>query len=229
MMSEPEDLDRGAAITRSMLGWGVVAGPFYVVVSLVLALTRSGFEISQHALSLLTLGDAGWMQRTNLLLTGLMVAVAGLGMIRAIRNGRGLAMGALCLADGLALTLSAIFLPDPVAGFPPGSAGGHFSATGALHLVFGALGFLAMAAAAWACALWGRDQGLLSLARSSRILAICILVGFLAGAALATSTPGVVLLWIAVLAQFAWLALASSTIYRWSPHPLRSQRATSEN
>jgi hypothetical membrane protein len=225
-MSAPDDLDRGAAVTRSMLGWGVVAGPFYVIVSLVLALTRPGFLLSQHALSLLTLGEGGWMQRVNLVLTGLMVAVAGLGMTRAIRNGRGLAMGALCVFDGLALMLSAVFLPDPGAGFPPGSEGGHFSTSGVLHLLFGALGFLAIAAAAWACARWARDQGLAPLARASRILAICVLVGFIGGAALATSTFGVVLLWIAVLAQFAWLALASSTIYRWSPHPLRSQRPT---
>jgi len=114
-----------------------------------------------------------------------------------------------------------------VAGFPPGSAGGQFSTSGVLHLLFGALGFLAITAAAWACTRWGREQGLSSLARASRILAICVLVGFLGGAALATNTIGVVLLWIAVLAQFAWLALACSTIYRWSPHPLRSQRPTS--
>ena len=225
-MSAPDDLDRGAAVTRSMLGWGVVAGPFYVVVSLVLAFTRPGFELSQHALSLLTLGDAGWMQRTNLVLTGLMVAVAGLGMTRAIRNGRGLAMGTLCVFDGVALMLSAVFLPDPADGFPPGSTGGQFSTSGVLHLMFGALGFLAITAAAWSCARWSRDQGLISLARASRILAICVLAGFIGGAALATNTFGVVLLWIAVLAQFTWLALASSAIYRWSPHPLKSLRTT---
>jgi hypothetical membrane protein len=227
VMSAPDDLDRGAAVTRSLLGWGVVAGPFYVVVSLILALTRPGFMLSQHALSLLALGDGGWMQRTNLVLTGLMVAVAGLGMTRAIRNGRGLAVGALCIVDGLALMLSAVFLPDPATGFPPGSEGGQFSTSGVLHLLFGALGFLAITAAAWACSRWGRDEGLLMLARNSRILAICVLVGFVGGAALATNTVGVILLWIAVVAQFAWLALASSTIYRWSPHPLRSQRPTS--
>jgi hypothetical membrane protein len=83
-MSAPEDLDRGAAVTRSMLGWGVVAGPFYVIVSLILALTRPGFVISQHALSLLTLGDGGWMQRTNLVLTGLMIHFASNAVSRRL-------------------------------------------------------------------------------------------------------------------------------------------------
>lgn len=38
--------DRGAAVTRSMLGWGVVAGPFYIVFGLILALTRPGFDLT---------------------------------------------------------------------------------------------------------------------------------------------------------------------------------------
>ncbi|WP_434591336.1 hypothetical protein [Brevibacterium sp. 1718] len=35
-----DGLDVRAAVTRSMLGWGVVAGPFYIVFGLILALTR---------------------------------------------------------------------------------------------------------------------------------------------------------------------------------------------
>ena len=45
------ELDRGAAVTRSLLGWGVVAGPFYIIVGLVLAITRPGFDLSRHALA----------------------------------------------------------------------------------------------------------------------------------------------------------------------------------
>lgn len=83
--------DRSAAVTRSLPGWGVVAGPFYVVFGVVLAVTRPGFDLARHALLLLTLGDLGWLQRGNLALTGLMVLSAAAGIIRAIRNGRGLA------------------------------------------------------------------------------------------------------------------------------------------
>lgn len=45
----------------------VVPGPFYVVVVLVLVLTRTDFDLTRYALSLLTLGEHGWMQRANLL------------------------------------------------------------------------------------------------------------------------------------------------------------------
>ncbi|MEN3309228.1 MAG: hypothetical protein V7603_5430, partial [Micromonosporaceae bacterium] len=41
--------DPAARITRSLLGYGVIAGPGYVVVSLVQALTRDGFDLRRHA------------------------------------------------------------------------------------------------------------------------------------------------------------------------------------
>ena len=223
-MAENSDLDRNAAVTRSLLGWGVIAGPFYVVFGLVLAFTRPGFDITKHALSLLTLGDLGWLQRTNLILTGLMAIVAAFGILRAIRNGRGLAMGVLTIIYGGGLILSAIFTPDPVEGFPLGSTGGVFSLSGILHLLFGALGFLAIAVAAFAHSAWSRSIGAKSRVNSSIVLGILVIVGFVGGAALSASSIGVALLWVAVLAQFVWLALASSQIYAWSPHPLRSMR-----
>lgn len=223
-MAADPDLDRDAAVTRSLLGWGVVAGPFYVVVGLILAITRPGFDLTKDALSLLTLGDIGWLQRGNLVITGLMAIVAAIGILRAIRNGRGLAMSVLTIVYGGGLILSAVFTPDPVAGFPPGSEGGHFSLSGILHLLFGALGFLAIAVAAFAHAAWSRAVGRPGRATVSIVLGILIIVGFAAGAALSTNSAGVALLWMAVLAQFLWLALATSQIYAWSPHPLRSQR-----
>ena len=242
-----DDLDRGAAVTRSLLGWGVVAGPFYVVVGLVLAFTRPGFDLTRHALSLLTLGHVGWLQRGNLVLTGLMVLAAAAGILRAIRNGRGLAVGTLVGVDGVALVLSAVFRPDPVDGFPPGAratgttAGGTLhilfgaigfppgaratgtTAGGTLHILFGAIGFVAVAAAAFTFARWRRDLG--AGRAPALVLGAVVLVGFVAGAALATRPVGIALLWVAVLAQWAWLAHASAEIYRWSPHPLRSLRA----
>ncbi|MDO7880899.1 DUF998 domain-containing protein [Antiquaquibacter soli] len=223
-MPKDPDLDTSAAITRSLLGWGVVAGPFYVVIGLVLALTRPGFDLTRHALSLLMLGELGWLQRTNLILTGLMVIVAAVGILRAVRNGRGLAMGALTVVYGGGLILSAIFAPDPVADFPPGSSGGDFSLSGILHLLFGALGFVAIACAAFAHAAWSRSIGNRPRAVLSVVLGVLVLVGFAGGAALSSGPAGVALLWVAVLAQFAWLALACSQIYAWSPHPLRSRR-----
>ncbi|HEY3408237.1 MAG TPA: DUF998 domain-containing protein [Propionicimonas sp.] len=224
MTASATGLDRSAAITRSLLGWGVVAGPFYVVVGLVLALTRPGFDLSRHALSLLSLGDLGWLQRGNLAVTGLMIIAAALGVLRAIRNGRGLAIGTLTALDGVALVLSAVFVPDPATGFPPGSQGGVVTSSGILHVAFGALGFVAIAAASVAHGIWCRSVGDPRSGTVSFVLGAVVILGFVCGAALASSPVGITLLWLAVLAQFAWLALACAQVYRWSPHPLYALR-----
>src|SRR3954447_20172044 len=87
------DIDRPAAITRSLLGYGVLAGPFYLVVGLAQALTRDGYEIARHDLSLLANGPLGWIQIANLVLSGLMTIAAAVGMRRALAARGGGAWG----------------------------------------------------------------------------------------------------------------------------------------
>lgn len=93
------EFDGRAAVSRSMLGWGVVAGPFYLALGMILALTRDGFDLSRHALSLLTLGENGWLHILNLALTGIMVVVAGWGLLRAV-EGRGRGAGIAVIVAG---------------------------------------------------------------------------------------------------------------------------------
>ncbi len=224
-----QEFDTSAAITRSMLGWGVVAGPFYVVVGIVLAATRPGFDITQHALSLLELGEHGWMQRANLTVTALMVAVAAAGILRTVRGGRGLAMGSLVGVYAASLFAAAVFVPDAVEGFPPGEAGGQATTSGILHLAAGALGFMALGVAAIAYSRWARSIGDRPRSLVGLLLGLDVIVGFMAGAALAQSVIGVALIWLAVLAGFAWLALASAHLYTVVPHPAISQRGEGAN
>lgn len=223
-MSDKQGFDRDAAVTRSMLGWGVVAGPFYVIVGLVLALTRPGFDLSRHSLSLLTLGDQGWLQQGNLILSGLMAATAAIGALRAIVGGRGRAIGVLVLVYGVCLILSAIFRPDPVEGFPPGAAGGAASVSGVLHLAFGGVGFLCLSVSAFLYAAWARSRGERGHALFGVITGVLVLGGFLAGAALAQQPIGVGMLWLAVVAGWAWLVGASLDFYSVVPHPVIARR-----
>jgi len=66
--------------TKSLLGYGVIAGPLYVSVSLAQALTRPGFDLARHPWSLLANGDLGWVQVANFLVTGLMTIAFGVGL-----------------------------------------------------------------------------------------------------------------------------------------------------
>lgn len=54
-----------ARVTKSLLGYGVIAGPLYVVVAMAQALTRNGFDLDKHSWSLLSNGALGWIQITN--------------------------------------------------------------------------------------------------------------------------------------------------------------------
>lgn len=223
-MSESESasgFDRGAAITRSMLGWGVVAGPFYLIFALILALTRPGFELTRDALSLLLIGDLGWLQWLNLVLCGLMTMVAAIGLLRTPEWPRSSA--ALVGAYGVCLVMSAVFRPDATESFPPGAGGGEFTTEGLLHFVFGALGFVGVGIAAMICGPWlsrRRERG----AIWSRIAGVVIIVAFIAGGALSAQPVGVGLLWITVLTVWAWLALISIAAYREIPLPDISRR-----
>ena len=207
-----------------MLGWGVVAGPFYLVFALILALARQGFDLSKHALSLLTLGDTGWLQTLNFALTGIMVVIAGWGVWRAV-EGRGRGAGVAVIIAGAAIALAGVFRPDPMAGFPPG-AEESMSASGMLHLALGVIEFVAFAIAALLLARFFSTRGEKSRAVSSRLAGVLIVAAFVAGAALSAGSAGVALLWLTVVVAFAWLIVASIWIYRTVPHPDRDKRGT---
>jgi Protein of unknown function (DUF998) len=214
MAQANRQFDTGAAVTRSLLGWGVVAGPFYLVVGLVLALTRPGFDLTRHPLSLLMLGDGGWLQITNIVLSGVMVLAAALGFARATTRTAGGLLGAY----GAGLVLSGIFPPNPMNGFPVGAAQtGTFS--GVMHLVGGAVGFLALSAAAFAAGGWFARRGDRTAALYSRTSGAVVVLAFISGAALSVVPAGVALLWLAVVAGWAWLLVASVRAYRTVPHP----------
>jgi Protein of unknown function (DUF998) len=218
--------DTQAAVTRSMLGWGVLAGPIYLGVGLLLALTRTGFELAEHPLSLLMLGDGGWMQRINLLASGLICGVAAVGFRRAMnRTGSPSRAPYLVLAFAVGLVGSGIFAPDPVDGFPPG-AESDVTASGLFHLAFGAFQFVCLAAACFLTARWAARRGDTRWSRFSWASGTLIVVGFVGGAALSTSPIGIVLLWVAVVTSYTWIA--STSVYLWNtvPHPDAHRRVT---
>ena len=220
--SSAPTFDRGRAVTKSLLGWGVVAGPFYLVVGLAQALLVPGFDLSRHALSLLLLGPLGWIQAANLVLTGLMVLAAAVGFARLLPGRRGTWAAVLLGLYGVSLFAAAIFPPDPTGGFPPGGTDATTaSPSGLLHLAAGAIGFLSLAAAAIVIGTWFRSEGRGGAATISFVAAAVVVLGFLGGAALAMVPAGVGLLWLAVIAGFAWLAFASLTAYRMAPRPDR--------
>jgi hypothetical protein len=218
------DADRTAAITRSLLGYGVLAGPVYVVVGLAQALTRDGFDPARHDLSLLAAGPWGWIQIANFVVSGLMTVAAAVGMARALRvlgGGRGTVWGPrLVGVYGVGLVAAGVFVADPMNGFPVGTPDGPpttVSVGGVGHIVAGAVGFLCLVAGTLVLARYYAAHGRGGTAWFSRITGVLFLLAFL-GIASGSSSPGVVLaFWAAVILAWTWLAVISVDLYRRTP------------
>jgi hypothetical protein len=111
--------------TRRLLACGILAGPLFVVVVLIQEFTRDGFDPSYHPLSLLSLGDLGWIQIVNFVVTGGLYVACAAGMRPALRTGRGGTWGPLLVgALGVGLIVAGVFVTDAGAGFPPGAPAG---------------------------------------------------------------------------------------------------------
>jgi hypothetical protein len=137
-------------MTRALLASGVVAGPLFVVVVFLQAFTRAEFDFKRHPLSLLSLGQLGWIQIANFVVTGLLYLASAVGIRQALYPGRGGTWGPpLIGVFGGALVWAGIFLPDPYDGFPPGTPAGpgHFSWHGILHDIAPPVAFLALSVA----------------------------------------------------------------------------------
>ncbi|MFG1706919.1 DUF998 domain-containing protein [Nonomuraea sp. M3C6] len=110
-----------ARSTTAMLACGIVAGPLFVVTVLAQALTRAGFDPKRHPLSSLSLGELGWIQITNFVVTGLLVLAFAVAIRRVLHPGRAGTWGPLLIGvNGLSLIAGGLFLADPVGGYPPG-------------------------------------------------------------------------------------------------------------
>jgi hypothetical membrane protein len=142
--------------TRALLACGVVAGPLFLAVALLQALTRDGFDLGRHPLSLLSLGESGWIQIANFVVAGLLSVAFAVGLRRVLHPGRGGTWGPLLVgAYGVGLIGGGVFIADPGAGFPPGAPAGapeQLSWHGILHDAAHVLAFLSLIAACFVLA-----------------------------------------------------------------------------
>jgi len=142
--------------TNRLLSAGVVAAPFFTVLALAQAATRPGYDLTRHPVSMLALGERGWIQTTNFVVCGLLMLVAAAGLRRARRGQKGGTWGPILLVtQGIGLLIAAVFEMDPGDGFPIGTpAGAPTTMSGhmILHNVGGSLTFFTLIAACFVLA-----------------------------------------------------------------------------
>ncbi len=221
--------DAPTRVTRSLLGYGVIAGPVYVVVGLTEALSRDGFDLAHDDLSLLSNGALGWIHVTLLVATGLMTIAAAVGIGRALHGARGGTWGPrLVGAYGAGLVAAGVLVADPMNGFPAGTPAGppaHLSWHGVGHLIGAAAGFGCLVGACFVLARTFATLGRRMWAVYSRVTGGAFLAGFAATASGSGNTATVVAFWVAVVAAWAWLSAVSMFLYRRPTDPTAAEGA----
>jgi Protein of unknown function (DUF998) len=137
---------------KLLLACGAIGPLLNVIVILVLGATRPGYSAWQMPDSSLELGVGGWIQITNYLATGVLLLVFAIGLRRVLRTGRGSTWGPVLLGIyGLTFIGAAIFVTDPVLGYPPGASSTP-TVHGTLHDLFGQLQFISLSVACFVLA-----------------------------------------------------------------------------
>lgn len=210
--------DPAARVTRSLLGYGVIAGPVYLAAGLAEALTRNGFDITRDDLSLLANGPLGWIHITVLVVTGMMTVAGAVGLRRALGGAPGGTWGPRLIGIyGLGLVAAGVLVADPMNGFPNGTPPGptaHVSWHGTGHLAAAGAGFLCLVAACFVVARWFTGQRRRGWAWYSRSTGVAFLAGFAATASGSDRPAAVLALWAAVILAWAWVSAVSAFAYR---------------
>jgi hypothetical protein len=201
-------------VTRSLLGYGPLAGTVFVGSIFLQGLARRGFSIPHDDASLLANGPLGWVQVVTFLMAGAMAIAAAAGVRRVLPSRWAARLIGLY---GAGLMAAGVFRADPASGFGPGAPAGkavHVSWHGDGHLIAASIGFIAVIAACFVVARYLSRAGHRGLAIYSRITGIAFGAAF-AGVASGSSSPAIVLpFYAAVTAIFAWLAVVSVHLYR---------------
>lgn len=202
--------------TRALLTCGVIAPPLFVVVALLQALTRDGFDPTRHPVSLLSLGELGWIQIANFVVTGLLLTAGAVGMRRVLHPGRAGTWGPLLIAAfGLSLIAGGVFVADPAFGFPPGTPEGpppSVSTMGILHGLAFAAGMVSLIAAFFVFARRFGSAGERGWAWYSVINGVL----FVLVLALGMTTQDFRILTLVILLGWTWLALAAARVRAWA-------------
>ncbi|MEV4823888.1 DUF998 domain-containing protein [Micromonospora sp. NPDC049274] len=209
--------DPAVRVTKSLLAYGVLAGPLYVAVSLVEVFTRSGFDPTRHAWSMLSNGDRGWIHITNFLVSGLLTLVFAVGLRRALEGGPGARWAPRLIgAYGVSLMAAGLLRADPGLGFPVGTPDGPgtISWHGYGHFAAGAVGFSCLIAACFVLARRFAAEGATGWARSSRGVGVVFGAGFLGLTAGAGAAWSILAFTAAVLLISGWQAAVAIDRYR---------------
>ncbi|MDP9864859.1 MULTISPECIES: DUF998 domain-containing protein [Streptosporangium] len=205
-------MTRSSASTRTLLTAAAAAMPVWTVVALAQAFTREGFDLVRHPFSQFATGSLGWIQITNFLIVGSLLVAGSFGFRGALYGEPGGTwVPRLTLAAGIGMIGAGVFVMDPADGFPVGTPAGPPAAMSwhsIMHMVTGAVTFIALAAACFVLGRYFTRTGARGTAVASRLAGVALIVGD--GWAITGGHAGSVTLATGVMIAMAWVSLVAA-------------------
>ena len=105
--------------TKTLLLFGPIGSMLFIIVFLIEGATREGYSPFRFPISSLSIGDLGWIQITNFIISGSLIFLFAFGLRNALLPSKDSKwIPRLIGAVGLGLIGAGIFSSDPVFGYP---------------------------------------------------------------------------------------------------------------
>jgi Protein of unknown function (DUF998) len=211
------------ALTRWLLACGVIGPVLFVVTFGIAGAIRPGYDPMRVFVSQLSLGDQGWLQIANFVVSGLLILAFAFGLRRLVSSGRASRWGPILVGlVGLGMVVSGVFVTDPALGYPPGAPPGltqNPSWHGVLHLVgaffvFGGLPAAAFVFARRFGAEADRPWMIYSTASAVGLLLFYFAATVAASSAGSLNSVAGLLQRVSIGIGFAWIALLAARLMR---------------
>lgn len=204
--------------TPRLLLAGVPIFPIFIGVSLLLTVVSPPFSLARHEISLLLVGQFGWLQMANFILTGVLGLAFAIGLWRNLHGQKAGTWGPILLGVfGIAFLLAGVFHPDPQLGYPVGAPMGvpapQTSASTIHSLAFSILA-LAIIAAGFVFARRFIAEGKRSLGIYSLINSLAIITFVMLGGVSMESGNGGIYLFGAAVTISSWVSVIAYQLYR---------------
>ncbi len=204
--------------TRLLLSCGLIVGPLFVLAFLIEGATRDGYNPLRHPISSLSIGDSGWMQIANFVVTGSLTLAFAVGLRRTPRPvGGSVWVPRLVGLVGVGLIGAGFFVTDLVYGYPTDAplALAQFSIHGRLHSLFSTPVFVGLPAVCFVFAHRFAASGERGWVAYSVFTALAMLATFVLAGAGFTQFPGFrgiagVLQRSSLIIGFAWITLLAA-------------------
>jgi hypothetical membrane protein len=209
------------ARTRLLASCGVLAAFLFAIVALVQVAMRPGFDLLRHPVSLLSVGELGWIQIVNFVVSGALMIACAAGLRGVLRGGQAGTWGPILVGvQGFGFVTAGMFTMDPYDGFPVGTPAGApsgLSGHALGHMVAGSVAFLAMIIACFVLARRLSAERQRAWAMAGRICGLLFLAGLAwsnAGGRAGSLTlfVGTMIAWAFIAATAARLASAMTSV-----------------